>query len=199
MLVIICPACDLVHRVPSAQTLRSRCSRCRAIIQRPAGGTLDTAIALCVTALLLFILSNAYPLVAINFNGTTRAATLFDTTLGFYRQGHQALAAIVFTTTILGPLMQIAALLYLLVPLRRGRTAPAAGNVFRFLSHVRPWTLVEVFMLGSVVALVRVANFAQVVPGVSLWAYALLMLALAAVAHYASPEQFWRWTEKRTA
>jgi paraquat-inducible protein A len=197
--VVVCPACDLVHRVAAAQPQRTRCVRCRAILQRAAAGSIDTAIALGVAALLLFFFSNAFPLVAMNFKGTTRAATLLDATLGFYRQGHATLAAIVFTTTILGPLFQISALLYLLVPLRGGRTAPAAGNVFRFLSHVRPWALVEVFMLGTVVALVRLAKVAQVVPGVSLWSYGLLMLTLAALTHYTAPEQFWCWVARRTA
>jgi paraquat-inducible protein A len=199
MSVIVCPACDLAHRVAAVRPQRSRCVRCRAVLQQSTGGSIDSAIALGVTALLLFVFSNIYPLVAMNFNGTTRAATLIDATLGFYRQGHPALAAIVFTTTFFGPLFQITALLYLLVPLRGGTYAPAAGNVFRFLTHVRPWTLVEVFMLGTVVALVRLAKFAQVLPGVALWSYALLMLTLAALTYYTSPEQFWRWAERRAA
>jgi paraquat-inducible protein A len=199
MSVIVCPACDLAHRVAAVRPQRIRCVRCRAVLQHFAGGSIDSAIALGVTALILFIFSNIYPLVAMNFNGTTRAATLIDATLGFYRQGHPTLAAIVFTTTFFGPLFQITALLYLLVPLRGGRSAPAAGNVFRFLTHVRPWSLVEVFMLGTVVALVRLAKFAQVLPGVALWSYALLMLTLAALTYYTSPEQFWRWAERRAA
>lgn len=197
MSVIVCPACDLVHRIAETPVRRARCLRCRAIVQRPADGTIDTAIALGTSALLLLILSSAYPLVAINFNGARRSATLLDATLGFYRQGQFTLAAIVFATTILGPLCQIAALLYLLVPLRGGRVAPATRTVFRLLSQVRTWTLVEVFMLGTVVALVRVAKVAEVIPGVSLWSYVLLMLTLAALSNYASPEQFWRWADRR--
>jgi paraquat-inducible protein A len=195
MPVIVCPACDLVHRVASAQPQRTRCVRCRAILQRETGGSIDSAIALALTGLILFVFSNLYPLVAMNFNGTTRAATLFDATLGLYRQGHPTLAAIVLATTQLAPLFQIATLLYMLVPMRAGRQAPGTGNLFRFLTHVRPWTLVEVFMLGSLVALVRVAKYAQVLPGVSLWSYALLMLTLAALTHHTSPQQFWRWAE----
>jgi paraquat-inducible protein A len=196
MPVIICPACDLVHRAAPVRPQRTRCVRCRATLQRAVGSSIDSAISLAICALILFLFSNLYPLVAMNFNGTTRDATLLDTTLGFYRQGHPTLAAIVFVTTILGPLIQIAILLYLLVPLRNGRLAPGTGSAYRFLTHVRPWTLVEVFMLGSVVALVRVAKYAQVLPGVALWSYALLMLTLAALTHRTSPEQFWRWTER---
>jgi paraquat-inducible protein A len=199
MSVIVCPACDLVHRIATVQVQRTCCVRCKGILQHSTGSSIDSAIALAFTALILFAFSNAYPLVSMNFNGTTRSATLFDATVGLYRQGHPTLAVLVFTTTIVGPLFQILALLYLLIPLERGRRAPAAGNVFRFLSHVRPWTLVEVFMLGAVVALVRVAKYSQVLPGVALWSYALLMLTLVALTHRTSPEQFWRWVERLPA
>jgi paraquat-inducible protein A len=198
--VIVCPACDLAHRRGATEpTERTRCVRCRSPLQRPVNGNIDTGIALAVSALGLLIFSNAYPLVAMNSQGTTRAATLIDATLGFFRQGHPTLALLVLFTTIVGPFVQIGTLLYLLIPLRNGRSAPAQNLLFRLLTHVRPWSLVEVFMLGALVALVRLATFAQVVPGIALWSYGLLMLTLAALTSHTSPEQFWRWAEQSRA
>ena len=196
MPVIVCPSCDLAHRAslePASE--RTRCARCLASLQRPESGSIDTAIALSVAALVLFLLSNAYPLVVIHSNGSTRASTLVGAALGLYRQDHAGLAALVLITTVVGPLLQIAALLYLLIPLRRRRQAPGQNTVFRLLAQVRPWTFIEVFMLGAVVALVRVAAYARVIPGVALWSCALLMLTLAALTSRTSPGQFWRWVE----
>jgi paraquat-inducible protein A len=196
MPVIVCPSCDLAHRAslePASE--RTRCARCLASLQRPENGSIDTAIALSVAALVLFLLSNAYPLVVIHSNGSTRASTLVGAALGLYRQDHAGLAALVLITTVVGPLLQIAALLYLLIPLRRRRQAPGQNTVFRLLAQVRPWTFIEVFMLGAVVALVRVAAYARVIPGVALWSCALLMLTLAALSSRTSPGQFWRWVE----
>ena len=194
--VIVCSSCDLAHRAgmgPASE--RTRCARCRAPLQRPENGSIDTAIALAVTALVLFLLSNAYPLVAILYNGTTRAATLVDAVLAFYHQGHLFLAALVFITTVVGPFLQIACLLYLLIPLRRNLQAPGQDTIFRLLSQVRPWTFIEVFMLGALVALVRVAAYARVIPGIALWSCALLMLTLAALTSRTSAAQFWSWVE----
>jgi paraquat-inducible protein A len=195
--VIVCLACDLAHRPAANQPLeRTRCVRCRATLQRPVGGNIDTAIALAVAALTLFLFSNVFPLVAMHSNGSSRTATLVDATLGFYGQGHPTLACLVLVTTIVGPLTQIGSLLYLLIPIRLQRKAPGQNAVFRLLTHIRPWVLVEVFMLGALVALVRLAAFAQVVPGVALWSYGLLMLTLAALTSRTSPEQFWCWAER---
>jgi paraquat-inducible protein A len=198
--VIVCPACDLAHRGASAPpTERTRCSRCSAYLQRPENGRIDTAIGLAAAALGLFLLSNVYPLVAIESNGSTRTATLSGAALGLYRQGHAVLASLVFITTVAGPLLQILSLLYLLIPLRRNRRAPGQKMIFRLLAQIRPWTFIEVFMLGALVALVRLAAFARVVPGVALWSCALLMLTLAALTSRTSPGQFWSWVERSRA
>jgi paraquat-inducible protein A len=89
--------------------------------------------------------------------------------------------------------------LYLLVPLRLRREAPGQDMVFRMLAQIRPWIFVEVFMHGALVALVRLAAFARVIPGVALWSCALLMFTLTALTSRTSPGQFWRWVEVRRA
>jgi paraquat-inducible protein A len=173
----------------------TRCARCRAPLQRPENGNIDTAIALAICALVLFFLSNAYPLVAIQVNGVTRDTTLLGAALAFYSQDHAGLAALAFITTIAGPFLQIASLLYLLIPLLRSREAPGQNRIFRVLAQVRPWTFIEVFMLGVLVALVRLSAYARVIPGVALWSCVLLMFTLAALSSRTTPGQFWRWVD----
>ena len=174
----------------------TRCARCRAPLQRPENGSIDAAIALALCALVLFFLSNAYPLVVIQANGVTRATTLMGAAGAFYSQDQVGLALLVLITTVLGPILQVASLLYLLIPLRRGRLAPGQDTVFRLLAVVRPWIFVEVFMLGALVALVRLSAYARVVPGVALWSCGLLMLALAALTSRTTPGQYWHWVDR---
>jgi len=83
-----------------------------------------------------------------------------------------------------------------LIPLWANRRAAGQTFVFRLLTRVRPWTFMEVFMLGALVALVRLSKFAHIVPGISLWSCALLMICLSALTSVTSPEQFWRWVER---
>jgi paraquat-inducible protein A len=68
--------------------------------------------------------------------------------------------------------------------------------VFRLLVTIRPWILIEVFMLGAIVALVRLTMFAQVIPGIALICCALLMMTLAALSSMTTPPQFWHWVER---
>jgi paraquat-inducible protein A len=195
--LIVCPACDLVHRnaAPPARG-GTCCARCRAPLQRTEGSSVDTAIALAVCALVLLLLSNAYPLVEMQVNGTSRDTTLIGAALGLYAQHFHSLAALVLLTTVVAPLLQIATLLYVLIPVRRRRRAPGQEAVFRILVQVRPWTFMEVFMLGVLAALVRLSNFAHIVTGVSLWSCLLLMFCLSALSSSTSPEQIWHWIER---
>ena len=198
--LIVCHACDLVHRFEKiAAPARARCVRCRAELYRTNSGNLDTAIALAACALVLFVLANMYPLVALKVNGTTRSATLLGAALGLYQQSYATLAALVLFTTVLVPLGQILTFLYVLVPLRGKHRPPGQYALFRFLTPLRPWVMVEVFMLGALVAVVKLAALADVVPRVALISYGLLMLTLAALTAATPAEQFWRWVERSRA
>ena len=194
--LIVCHACDLVHRRDVIMDkARVRCVRCRAELYRTNSASIDTAIALAVTAAVLLLLSNAYPLVALQLNGSVRATTLMGAAIGLYDQGYAPVAALVLLTTLLVPLFQISGLLYVLVPLRVGRRAPGQNELFRALTHLRPWAMSEVFMLGALVALVKLSALAEVIPGVSLFSYGALMLALSALTSITPTEQFWRWVD----
>ena len=194
--LIVCHACDLVHRRDVIlDKARVRCVRCRAELYRTNSASIDTAIALAVTAAVLLLLSNAYPLVALQLNGSVRATTLVGAAIGLYNQGYAPVAALVLLTTLLVPLFQISGLLYVLVPLRANRRAPGQNELFRALTYLRPWAMTEVFMLGALVALVKLAAMAEVIPGVSLYSYGALMLVLSTLSSITPTEQFWRWVD----
>lgn len=178
---------------------RVLCVRCRAELYRTNSASIETPIALAATAAILLLLSNAYPLVALQLNGSFRATTLVGAALGLYEQGYAPVAALVFVTTVLIPLFQIAALLYVLLPLRRNGRARGQNEVFRALNRLRPWAMSEVFMLGALVALVKLSALAQVIPGIALFAYGALMLTLAALTSITPTEQFWQWVEGNRA
>ena len=194
--LIVCHACDLVHRRDVIMDkARVRCVRCRAELYRTNSASIDTPIALGVTAAVLLLLSNVYPLVALQLNGSVRATTLVGAAVGLYNQGYVPVAALVLLTTLLVPLFQISGLLYILLPLRANRRARGQNEVFRALTHLRPWAMSEVFMLGALVALVKLSALAEVIPGVSLFSYGALMLALSALTSLTPTEQFWRWVD----
>lgn len=195
--LIVCHACDLVQRIePAPPPVRIRCRRCRAELYRTYPHSLDTAISWAICALVLAILANLYPLVALKLNGVTRQTTLAGAALGLYQQGYPTIAVLVAFTTIAVPLAQILVYLWVLVGLKRRRGVGEPLAWFRGLAPLRPWGMVEVFLLGALVALTKLSGMADIVPGIALVCYGLLMLPLAALASATPTEQFWRWVEQ---
>jgi len=164
----------------------------------------DLALGLALCALVLFAVANAYPLATLAANGTMRPATLAGASLALYHNGYPTIALLVAFTTILVPLAQILGFIGVLGTLlharRRRRRAPAALLAhIRLLGPLRPWTMIEVFLLGALVALSKLSSMAQVIPGGALLAYGLLMLTLAALWSATPGEQLWHWIERPPA
>jgi paraquat-inducible protein A len=201
MSIIVCHACDLAHRRTKvvAERARVRCVRCRAELYRTHSTNMDTAIAVALSALVLFVLSNVYPMVTLELNGSMRTASLMRAVWDMYLQGYAPVAGLVLLTTVLVPLFQISALLYLLISLRMNRRVAGRNELFRMLTRLRPWAMSEVFMLGALVAMVKLSAMADVVPGIALFSYGALMLMLTALTNLTPAEQFWQWVEEGEA
>jgi len=89
---------------------------------------------------------------------------------------------LVFLTSILFPGLVIADMLYVLVPLRLGGRAWAMHRVLRYVRALMPWSLIGVFMHGVLIAIVKLLHLARVIPGLSLFALAGLLIVSAAEA-----------------
>lgn len=168
-----------------------RCARCGAELYRSHPDSLERTLALTAGAIVLFAIANAFPIVGLGLQGQVIQTTLFHTVQTLWNQDMKSVGMLVFVTTILVPALQLFALTYLLLPLRLGRAPPYFALVFRMLQAVRPWGMVEVFMLGVLVSLVKLAHLAGVVPGIALWSFGALMFSLAAIAAVFDPRDLW--------
>ena len=190
--LLVCHDCDLMQRAgpcPPRGTLR--CLRCGAELERDQPESLRRALAFGLGALVLFVISNLYPIVGLAVNGNIVRTTLWHAVEILYLDGMWPIAALVFATTILMPALQIVCLLALLVPLALNRTPRQAPLLFRMMYAARPWGMTEVLILGLLVALVKLAHIATVVAGVALWSFSALMLVLAGASAAFDARQFW--------
>jgi len=190
--LIACHECDLLQReVPLPPGGTARCVRCDATLYRSHPESLERTLALTAGAILLFVLANAFPIVGLSLQGQVIQTTLWNAVRTLWDEDMKSVSALVFATTIVMPALQLAAFTYLLLPLRLGRVPAHFAPVFRVLQAVRPWGMVEVFMLGVLVSLVKLAHLAGIVPGVALWSFAALMLVMAAITSAFDPRSLW--------
>jgi paraquat-inducible protein A len=192
--LIACHECDLLQRevaLPPGSV--ARCGRCGAVLYRSAHKSFDQTLALILAAGVLLIVANTYPIVGLSIQGKQNATSLYGAVHDLWNQQMQPIAALVFLTTLLVPTAEIAVMTYLLLSLKLGRIPAGFNVIMRILQSVNPWGMVEVFILGVLVALVKLTHYGSIIPGLALWSFGVLTLLLAAAAASFDVRDLWDW------
>ena len=192
--LIACPECDLlVWEAADAfgGSFSARCPRCDALLYRRRKNGLEHTLALVCAAVVLLLVGSVLPIVGLAFHGQRIESTLLGAALVLWRERMPVLAIWVILTTTLVPLLELGALLWMLLPLRAGKRPRAFAVLNRAMRLLRPWAMVEVFILGILVALVKLAHIADVLPGAAAWCFGGLMLVLAALHTVFEPRELW--------
>jgi len=190
--LIACEGCDALYRkVQLRRGEIAHCPRCGTELERNAGRQRERILPLTVASLIMFVIANSFPIVEIELQGLSSRTTLFGAVLSLTTEGMSLVALLVLATTILFPLLQLLFLFYLLVSLEKQRRPAGFSWLVRAMQSMRPWGMIEVFLLGVLVAVVKLSNMATVIPGVALWAFGVLTVLLTAVVSF-DPRHFWQ-------
>lgn len=191
--LIACHDCDLLQaKIALAPGSSARCVRCGATLYQRPQHHIDYPIAWAITAVALFTIANAFPVLSLEIQGHQTSTTLVGAAVTMQHQGMPLVAALVLGTTLIAPSLGLVAMLYVLIPLRFGRLMPGFVALTRLLQTIAPWGMIEVFVLGLLVSLVKLQHLATVIPGIGLWAFIALMLtSVAATATY-DPHLIWQ-------
>ena len=199
MAALVCHDCDLICRRPSVILPHQvfKCPRCQASLQKAPWGSLEAALALTLSALLLFVLVNANPLMSMQFQGTRRDTTLAGAAIEMWDRGMHLVSVLVVVTTIIAPALQIGAKALIIYCVGSGHTWMSIGRPLRALLSLRPWSMTEILMLAIMVSLVKLQAVAQIVLGPALWACAALVPIMSALTSLLSPGSVWYWMNER--
>ncbi|CAG2135860.1 paraquat-inducible protein A [Cupriavidus numazuensis] len=193
--LIACEYCDAVYqRAELARGERALCLRCGGQLYRESTQAYRRLLPLVVTALILFLISNAFPIVEMDLKGVRTQTTLWGAVHALYADHMALVAALVFATTILFPLSEMLMMAYLLVPMAGHRMPVGFDRIVRGICQTRPWGMIEVFMIGVLVTLVKLSSMAKVLPGIALWSFGALVVVLAAMLSF-DPRDLWHYLE----
>ena len=191
-----CPDCDLINQVPVLAPRESAyCVRCQASLSRNPANSIDRGIALTFTAIVLYVIACGFPFLSFGKAGIVAHTRLFSGIVGLYHEGMYFLAAVVSVTTVVVPVFMLASLCYLLLPLRADIRLPGAAPILRWVLQLQPWNMVEIFMIGIIVAGVKLQKMAALEPGIGAWSFMLLIFIMAAIAVSLEPRVLWERLE----
>jgi len=177
--LLICEHCDTVHhRCNPVSGEVTRCVRCNAVLERYHSLNVDGMLAVVLTALIVFLIANVWPIVTLGLGTRQSSATLWGIIIVMWQHHSQVVSVLVAATLFFFPLGKILMAGWLLSYARGGRRAPGFRPAMVVLHYMQPWTMTEVFLLGVLVAIVKVRNYFDVMADPGIYAFAMLMMLI---------------------
>lgn len=194
-----CPHCDLLQRLPDlGPGASARCPRCDKELWRRREDSLNRTLALTLGAALLYVVANSVPMLGLTIVGREASTTVIGGAEHLWSNGQQMVGVLVLLTAVIAPALQIGMMLAIVLGGYRERPPRWVGTLLRHHPTTRTWSMIEVMMLGVLVALVKIADYATVIPGVALFVLWVLVFLLAGMQASFDSREVWariQWAE----
>ena len=179
--LIACHECDFLHNIePIPAGGKALCTRCGAFLYQNIPNSLEKALALNLATFMRFIMVNIFPFISLKASGRIEETIFTSSILTFYRMGMSEVGVLVFLTSFLFPFLTFGGMLYILLPLKFGYRPWRMASVYRLVRTLTPWSLLGVFMLGLLLSIIKLRDLATVIPGISLYLFAVLLVVSSA-------------------
>lgn len=190
--LVACHTCGLVSRCPQVCS-QVRCPRCGAALHRRIPRSLSRTWAFLVAAIMLYLPANLLPIMHVTSLGQTRSDTILSGVEYLLAHGMWPLALIVFVASVLVPLVKVVILVYLLLSVHLQTTARPLDRLrlYRFTEFVGRWSMVDVFVVTVLVALVHLGNVAQIEAGLGALFFAAVVVLTMLAAKTFDPRLIW--------
>ncbi len=191
-----CPHCDLLQRLSAlAPGASARCPRCDEELWRRREDSLNRTLALTSAAAVLCVIANSVPMLGLTIVGRQASTTVIGGAEHLWQGGQELVGALVLSTAVIAPAMQIGFMLAIALGARREQPPQWVGTLLRHHPTTRLWSMIEVMLLGVLVALIKIADYATVIPGMALYVLGALVFLLAAIEANFDAREVWERIE----
>ncbi len=193
---LMCHSCAELQKIVAISNSNEMvCCNCNTVLHIGYGRWLGWASSLSVTALFLFFMSNAFPFMTLEVGSQAQTATILDGFWALFERSQWLLAGLVITTVFLFPLFEIFAFLYLLIPYNLKMKIPGQRSVLRWLVQAQSWSMLEVFLVGMLVASVKLNDMAVLKFNVGSYSFFILVGVLLLAYMKLDRRRMWSWIE----
>ncbi len=176
---IECQDCGMVQPLPApTHGYRRVCCRCRRSFGHDRRA-LTAALPLSLTAVVLFALTQSFPLMGIELDGLSQSAGIGSGVVGLFEHGLPPVAALVLAISVAAPLFRVVANAYVLANLATRLRPKHLETIFRLSERLRPWAMLDVLLLGTIIAIAKLQDLASIEIGIGFWSLGFLVLTLA--------------------
>ena len=169
--LIICQQCHTLHEeVPIKDGTKALCTECGSILYRYDSKLVDYGLAWSITGFIFFILANLFPIVNIELLGHEQFITIPKTFVALFDNGFYVVGLLCLFLIFLFPLMIFSINIVIFALLKFKRAPVFTKELLILLSHIKPWSMSDIFLISVLVALVKLIGYAQIHMGTAFWA-----------------------------
>jgi paraquat-inducible protein A len=177
---VSCHFCDALQEAPRLlEGNAAYCCRCGEMLYQNRPRSLARATGFSSAALIFMVLAHLFPSITVDTGGIRRELTLMQAADALFREANPFMGLVAVLFTVVAPLTLMGGLLYVSAPLRFGIALPGALTVTRIFQLSEPWSMVEVFLVGILVSLLKLGAVGEVHLGTGLWALVGLVFCTA--------------------
>lgn len=160
--VLLCVHCGQSQKLPKIPIgCKATCVRCNETLRQHAPRGVQRTIALSLAALILYVPSNTLPILSISQMGHRSESTIWEGVVELWQTGTPGIAFLVFLCSMLIPLFKILGLLYLCM-FYQLHSPKKYSSLLRFITVIGRWSMLDVFLVAILVALVKLGTFASI-------------------------------------
>lgn len=187
---VLCRHCDLVQTIPSLSAGQEACcSRCNNTLDARHQQPILRPVLYAATALFMLLLANLFPFVSMYAAGDKHQMSFFDTSSVLFQQHHQWLALLIWLLIQAIPAFCMSAIIYLKLGMLY--KLPFRIWVARVLYMLKPWSMVDIFLMGLIVSFVKLVADAEISLGPSFWAFCIFCLLHLRVFQVIDRRELW--------
>ncbi|UDM05663.1 paraquat-inducible protein A [Halomonas sp. NyZ770] len=187
-----CHECDWVSALPPLGSgEKASCPRCSHVLVKRHRYPAQRSMALAIASLVALILAVSFPFVSFSVGGIGNRIELTQTATALINFHQPVVAIAVIMTIVVLPAVYLTGVIWLQFGLLRARPLPLSRDIARSLAHLTPWMMADVFIIGALVSLIKVAGMAQIELGISFWAFCVFAILLLMTTQ--SIDADWMW------
>lgn len=186
-----CNTCGLVNPI----TAGGRCERCDEPLHPYQGVNTQTTLALLGAAIVMFIPANVYPIMISTSLGSTEPSTILAGVLLFFQSGDWPIALVILIASIVVPVGKMLSLLWLCFVVQRQQQPMSRltrNRLYRITEFIGRWSMVDVFVVAILVALIHSGDLISIAPGPAALAFTSVVILTMLAAMMFDPRSIWQ-------
>lgn len=193
--ILVCGECHLLNRFKPG--VHQHCRRCGARLHPRRPNSIARTWALLLTAAVLYVPANLLPIMTVNLFGQGSPATIMEGVVELIQADMLPIALVVFIASILVPTFKLVGIALLLCSVQRRLLLSARQRMvmFRFIEWIGRWSMLDIFVIAILVALVSFGNFASIEAGTGAMAFAAVVVLTMLAALAFDPRLIWDNTD----